>query len=383
MGEKAVIVGVGIHKFGRFPEKSPEELGRDAVAMALEDANIEFKDVQAMFLSNSGTMYPGIGPKTAFMFGRTTIPIVNLEAACSGGGACLRMAQMAIGQGEYDIVLAVGVEKQPRGFLAPAISGYEPWQALSGLDENPMFWALRARRHMKDYGTTLEQIAMVSVKNHRIGALNPNAMYQKPVSLEEVLSSRIVCDPLTLYMFCAPNDGAAAILLCSEKVAKKYSKKTVQLAACAHRLSMYPEMDVGNYYGYKTKDFKEVSMIAAIEAYEKSGVSPEELSFVELQDTDASGEIILSEQLLLCKEGEGGRMVEDGITDLGGKLPISTDGGIISKGEPVGASALGQIYEAVKQLRGEAGPRQVKNAKVGLCHVRGALGHSCVTILKK
>ena len=383
MGQKAVIVGVGIHRFGRFPEKSPEELGRDAVAMALEDANMEFKDVQAMFLSNSGTMYPGIGPKTAFMFGRTTIPIVNLEAACSGGGACLRMAQMAIGQGEYDIVLAVGVEKQPRGFLAPAISGYEPWQALSGLDENPMFWALRARRHMKDYGTTLEQIAMVSVKNHRIGAMNPNAMYQKSISLEEVLSSRVVCDPLTLYMFCAPNDGAAAILLCSEKVAKKYSRKTVQLAACAHRLSMYPEMDVGNYFGYKTKDFKEVSMIAALEAYEKSGVSPEELSFVELQDTDASGEIILSEQLLLCKEGEGGRMVEEGITDLGGKLPISTDGGIISKGEPVGASALGQIYEAVKQLRGEAGPRQVKNAKVGLCHVRGALGHSCVTILKK
>jgi acetyl-CoA acetyltransferase len=169
MGNEAIIAGVGIHKFGRFPEKSAEELAKYAVDMALADAGIEFKDVEAMFLSNSGSMYPGIGPKVAFMFGRTTIPIVNVEAACAGGGACLRMAQMAIGQGEYDRVLAVGVEKQPRGFLAPTISGYEPWQALAGLDENPMYWAMRAQRHMLDYGTTIEQIGMVSVKNHKNG----------------------------------------------------------------------------------------------------------------------------------------------------------------------------------------------------------------------
>ena len=381
MGNEAIIAGVGIHKFGRFPEQSAEELGKYAIDMALADANMEFKDVQAMFQSNSGTIYPGIGPKIAFMFGRTTIPIVNLEAACAGGGTCLRMAQMAIGQGEYDIVLAVGVEKQPRGFLAPTISGYEPWQALAGLDENPMYWAMNARRHMLDYGTTIEQIAMVSVKNHKNGALNPNAMYQKPMTLEEILSSRVVCDPLTLYMFCAPNDGAAAVVLCSQKVAKKYTSNPVILASCAHRLNPYPEMNVGNYFGYKTNN-KPVTTLAALEAYEKAGVSPEDLSLVELQDTDASAEIFFSEELLLCKEGEGGRLVSEGVTEIGGKLPISTDGGIISKGEPVGASALGQIFEAVTQLRGQAGPRQVENAKVGLCQVRGALGHACVTILK-
>jgi len=381
MGNEARIAGVGIHKFGRFPERSAEELAKYAVDMALADAGIEFKDVEAMFLSNSGNMYPGIGPKVAFMFGRTTIPIVNLEAACAGGGACLRMAQMAIGQGEYDTVLAVGVEKQPRGFLAPTISGYEPWQALAGLDENPMYWAMRAQRHMLDYGTTIEQIGMVSVKNHKNGVLNPNAMYQKAVTLEEVLSSRVVCDPLTLYMFCAPNDGAAAAVLCSQKVAKKYISKPVILASCVHRINPYPTMSIGDYFGYQTGN-KSSNTLAALEAYEKAGLGPEDLSLVELQDTDASAEIFFSEELLLCKEGEGGRLVSEGITELGGKLPISTDGGIISKGEPVGASALGQIYEVVVQLRGQAGQRQVKDCKVGLCQVRGALGHSCVTILK-
>ena len=381
MRNEAVITGVGIHPFGRFADKSAEELGQYAVDMALADANIEFKDVQAMFLSNSGTIYPGIGPKVAFMFGRTTIPIVNVEAACSGGGACLRMAQMAIKQGEYDIVLAAGVEKQPRGFLAPTISGYEPWQALAGLDENPMYWAMEIRLHMEKYGTTIEQIGQVSVKNHKNGVLNPNAMYRKAMTLEEILNSRIVCDPLTLLMFCAPNDGAAAVVLMSPKVAKKYTTKPVILASCAHRMNPYPEMAVGNYFGYRTGK-KPVTTIAAMEAYEKAGIGPEELSLVELQDTDASGEILFSEELLLFKEGEGGPAVTDGVTEIGGRLPISTDGGIISKGEPVGASALGQIYEVVVQLRGEAGQRQVPNAKAGLAHVRGALGHSCVTILK-
>jgi len=381
MANEAIITGVGIHKFGRFGDKSVEELGKFAVDMALADANVEFKDVQAMFLSNSGTIYPGIGPKVAFMFGRTTIPIVNVEAACSGGGACLRMAQMAIQQGEYDVVLAVGVEKQPRGFLAPTISGYEPWQALAGLDENPMYWAMDARLHMAKYGTTLEQIAQVSVKNHKNGVLNPNAMYQKATPLEEVLKSRVVCDPLTLLMFCAPNDGAAAVVLCSPRVAKKYTTKPVTLAACAHRMNPYPEMGVGNYFAYKTGN-KPVTTLAAMDAYKKAGIGPEDLSLVELQDTDASGEIMFSEELLLFKEGEGGPAVSDGVTEIGGRLPISTDGGIISKGEPVGASALGQIYEVVVQLRGQAGQRQVANAKVGLAHVRGALGHACVTILK-
>jgi acetyl-CoA acetyltransferase len=234
---------------------------------------------------------------------------------------------------------------------------------------------------MAKYGTTLEQIALVSVKNHKNGVLNPNAMYQRETPLEEVLNSRVVCDPLTLLMFCAPNDGAAAVVLCSKKVARKYTKKPVILAACAHRMNPYPEFGVGNYFGYKTGN-KAVTTLAAEEAYEKAGIGPEDLSFVELQDTDASGEILFSEELLLFKEGEGGPAVSNGVTELGGRLPISTDGGIISKGEPVGASALGQIYEAVVQLRGQAGKRQVANAKVGLCHVRGALGHSCVTILK-
>jgi acetyl-CoA C-acetyltransferase len=379
----AKIIGVGMTKFGRFPDISAEELAFQAMEKALADAGVSFKDVQTMFLSNSGTIYPGIGPKAALMFGRTTIPIVNVEAACSGGGACLRMASMAIDQGEYDVVLAVGVEKQGKGFLPPAVSGYEDWQALAGLTQNPAFWAMKARKHMETYGTTIEQIGQVSVKNHRNGELNPNAMYQKAMTLEEILGSRVVCDPLTLYMFCAPNDGAAAVVLASDKAVKRYAAtRSVTLAACAHRISPYPELDVGNYTGFDTGN-EAVTTLAAREAYERASIAPEQVSFVELQDTDASGEILFTEELLLCALGEGGKLVSDGVTELTGRLPISTDGGIISKGEPVGASALGQIHEAVVQLRGEAGQRQVKNAKVGLCHVKGALGHSCVTLLTK
>lgn len=381
MGSDAIIAGIGIHKFGRFPDKSVEDLGKLAVDAALTDAGIKFTDVQAMYLANSGNMYPGIGPKIAFMFGRTTIPVVNIEAACSGGGACLRIAEMAIKQGEYDIVLAVGVEKQPKGFLSPAISGYENWQAMSGLDENPMFWAMRAKKHMHDYGTTLKQFGLVSVKNHKYGALNPNAMYQTPMTLEEVLNSKIVCDPLTLFMFCSPNEGAAAVVLMNEKTAQKYTRKPVYLAACAHRMNPYPELDVGNYAGCNTGN-KTVTTIAAEEAYYRANVNPSELSLVELQDTDASAEVIFSEELLLFKPGEGGIAVEKGVTEIGGKLPINPDGGIISKGEPIGASALGQVYELVLQLRGQAGQRQISGAKVGLAHVKGAMGHSCVTICK-
>ncbi len=179
----AKIIGVGMTKFGRFPEISPEELAFQAMEMALADAGIPFKDVQTMFLSNSGTIYPGIGPKAALMFGRTTIPIVNVEAACSGGGACLRMASMAIDQGEYDVVLAVGVEKQPKGFGA-AISGYEVAGHGWAHPESGVL-GCEARKHMETYGTTIEQIAQVSVKNHKNGELNPNAMYQKAMTLEE------------------------------------------------------------------------------------------------------------------------------------------------------------------------------------------------------
>ncbi len=380
MSENAVIAGVGMHPFGRFGDKPYEQIGFEAVDMALKDSNIDFKDIQAAFVSR---MYlPGTaGVRVLSLFGRTSIPIVEIEAACAGSGACLRVGANAIATGEYDVVLAMGVEKMPRGFMEPRVI-YGLWQTYAGIDESPLWWAMNARRHMHDYGTTIEQIAKVAVKNHKNGVHNPNALFRKAMTMEEIMNSPLVADPMRLYMICSPDEGAAATILVSSKVAKKYTTHPITLAACAHRVSMVPMYNVPLSTAYPTGN-PPVPTLAAREAYETSGIGPADLDCALVQDTDAFCEIEHCEQLLFCKEGEGGKMIDDGVTEIGGKLPVNFDGGMICRGEPVGASGFGQIYEMCIQLRGEAGPRQVEGAKVGLCQVFGSMGHSTVTILKK
>ncbi len=378
--KNAVRLGVGIHPFGRFPGKTFEQMGFEAVDMALRDAGIEFKDIQAVFV---GRNYLPIttGIRTIALLGRTTVPVVDIESACASGASCLRIATTAILSGQYDIVLALGVEKMPRGFMDPT-KNYELWKCYAGLTQNPMWWAMNARRHMYEYGTTIEQIAKVAYKNHKNGVHNPNALFRKEFTMEEIMSSPLICDPVRLYMICSPDEGAAAAILVNPKLAKRFTTKPITLAACAHRLSPYPLLNTPCVSAYPTGNLS-VTTIAAKEAYDQAGIGPEDLSFAVIQDTDAFCEIEHCEQLLFCNEGEGGKLIEEGITEIGGKLPVNTDGGMLSKGEPVGASGMGQIYELVLQLRGKAGPRQVENAKAGLAHVFGSMGHAAVTILKK
>lgn len=379
--KEVVIAGVGLHKFGRFDNESYIDIGRGAIAAALKDANITWKEVQAAYCS---AMYlpPTTGSRILTQLGMTGIPIADVEAACASGGVALRQAYMAIASGFYDVVLAFGVEKMPRGFMDPAAI-YEKWQINMGLAVNPMYWAILARRHMEDYGTTAIQMAKVSVKNHKNAVHNPYAMYQKELSIEEVLNSRMVCDPLTLLMLCAPNEGAAAVVLCSKRAARKHARKSISIAASVLKTSLYPWFRAPAYSISSKIPPAPITTWAAKEAYEMANLGTEDLDFVELQDTDAFSEIMFSEQLGLCNEGEGGRMVDEGITEIAGKLPINPSGGLLSSGEPVGASHLRQVTEAVWQLRGEAGRRQVAGARVGLCHVIGAGGNCAVTILKK
>ena len=236
---------------------------------------------------------------------------------------------------------------------------------------------------MNEYGTTVDQLVKVSVKSHKNGALNPNAMYQKEMSYDEILNSPVVCDPLHLFMLCAPNEGAAAAVLCSKERARQYTSKPVMIAASEVRSAkLVSDRNLGVHYAGKVKKPNVIERVSRA-AYEAAGIGPEDLSLVELQDTDAASEIIYSEDLGLCKEGEGGRLVDEGATEINGRIPINVSGGLISKGEPVGASALGQVHEIVLQLRGEAGARQVNNARTGLGHVYGGGGYSCVTILKR
>lgn len=378
---EVVIVGVGIHPFGRFADKSYIDMGREAVLAALRDANMEWRDVQSAFCAS---MYlPATsGLRILSQLGRTGIPIADVEAACASGGIALRQAYIGVASGFCDVALAFGVEKMPGGFMEPSMI-YEDWQVRMGLAMNPMYWAIEARRHMHEYGTTRTQLAKISVKSHRNASYCPFAMYRRPLTVEEVLSSRLVCDPINLFMICSPNEGAAAVLVCTEELARRYGSRPVTMAASMHKTAKYPNFQAPVYSISANNLNPPVSVLAASAAYEMAGLGPEDLDLVELQDGDAFSEVKYSEQLSLCQEGEGGRLIDEGVSEIGGSLPINTSGGLISCGEPVGASHLRQIYEIVTQLRGEARQRQVQDAKVGLAHVRGAGGNSAVTILKR
>jgi len=373
------VLGVGLHPFGRFGDKDVIEIGREAVVSALGDAGIPWQKVEAAYCGNvfGGPM---AGNKVLARVGLTGIPILNIENACASGGSALRQAYQSIAGGFCDVALAFGFEKMPRGFIA---GNPNDWFATIGLAVNPQYFALKARWHIANFGTTEDQLVRVSVKNHRNGALNPYAMYRKEMSFDEIASSQMVNDPLRLLMLCAPNEGGGAVVLSTKEVAKQYTGTLIKLAAIVLKSPLYGTVEVPHISVSGRVESPTVTMTAAKEAFEVAGVGPEDLDLVELQDTDSASEIIYSEELGLCERGEGGRLLDEGATQINGRIPVNVSGGLLSKGEPLGASALGQVAEVVWQLRGEAGPRQVRGARVGLTHVYGALGNCAVSILQR
>ena len=380
--KEVVIIGAGIHKFGRFDNKSYLDLGQEAARMALEDAHLEWKDIQMAYLSK---MYlPATsGARILKPLGATGIPICDIEADCASGGIALSQAVLGIQSGAFDIVMVLGVEKMPRGFMDPSMI-YEKWQIQMGMDTNPSYWAMRARRHMFEYGTTDLHIAKVAYKNHKNSVHNPYSMYQKAFTLEEILQSPLVCDPIHLLEVCAPNEGAAAAILCPKDKAAKYTTQPITIAACVPTNAYYSADFRAPLDSLSARvNNPGPTEVAAKKAYEQAGIGPKEINCFEVQDTDAFCEVEITEQLGLCKFGEAGRLLDEGVTEIGGKYPINMSGGLISKGEPIGASHLGQVFEVVQQLRGKAGKRQVPNAKVGLAHVIGAGNNCAVTILKR
>ena len=379
--KEIVIIGCGMHRFGRFEDESYADIGREAIRMALDDAGIGWKDIQAAYCS---TMYlPATsGARIMRPLGATGIPICDVEAACASGGVAMRQAMNGLVSGEYDIALVLGVEKMPRGFMDPLML-YERWQVEMGMSTNPSYWAMRARRHMYEYGTTELHIAKVAHKSHKNSVNNPYAMYQKEFTLEEILNSPLVCDPIRLLEICAPNEGAAAVIMCTREKARQFTQKPVTVAACTHTITLYSAdfrvpLDSMSANIVNPGPTEETSK----KAYEISGIGPEGINLFEVQDTDCFCEIEIYEQLGLCPLGDAGKLIDEGMTEIGGKFPVNVSGGLVCKGEPVGTSHLGQVVEIVWQLRNEAGKRQVKDAKVGLAHVLGAGGNCAVTILK-
>lgn len=377
------ILGVGIHPFGRF-DKGYEEMGAEAALTALRDAGVEWSDIQAAYLAR---MYlPATSAARIFRrLGSTDISVMDIEAACASGGVALRQAVLAIRSGEIDLALVAGCEKMPRGFMDPKML-YSPWQIEIGAAVNPAYWAIRAHRHMHDWGTTERQIAKVACKNHRNSAHNPYAMYRKPFSLEEIENSPLVCDPIRLLAICAPNDGAAAVVLASAKKAREIGVigPAIRIAAIAHTIARYSaDFRCPADSMSATANNPGPTEVTAQRAYALAGAGPEDIDCFEVQDTDAFSEIECYEGLGLCALGDGGRLIDDEVTEIGGAKPVNMSGGLISKGEPVGASHLGQIVETVWQLRGAAGQRQVEGARIGLAHVLGAGGNCAITILQR
>jgi acetyl-CoA acetyltransferase len=365
MGVRVAITGVGLHPFGRHESATNTEMGVHAVRAALAEAgNPQF---QAAFC---GTAYGGVasGHKVLGALARTGCPIVDIEAGCASGGAALQLAAGAIRAGQYDCVLVFGVEKMPKGIIRSSF--FEPWREEAGLAATPAYFALRAQRLLRESGLTKEHLAQVVVKNRRNGVHNPNAMFRKEVTADEVLASRLVCEPLHLWMLCSPNEGAAAVVLQREG-------NGVTLASARLR-SHLPGSVLGEATPLAGIDDAEItppSTLAARDAYEEAGVGPGDLDVVECQDTDAARELLAYQELELCEAGGQAQMLADA------KLPVNPSGGLLSKGEPLGASALGQVIELVHQLRGESGARQVDGAQVGLAHTVGRGANACCVIV--
>jgi len=395
--EQVVIAGVGMTKFGKFHDRGLKSLAGEAVGDALKDAGLEPSDVQLAVVGNAvAGLITGQecirGQVVLREAGIGGIPIFNVENACASGSSAFHLAWSQVMSGRVDVALALGVEKLTHPDKAVSFQAFSSavdvelvMQLMEALKAAPkqasdggktagggdggggggksMFMDIYAaiiRGHMAQYGTTQETIAKVAVKSHHHGSLNPRAQYQDEVTVEEVLASREVAYPLTLLM-CSPiGDGAAAALIVSPEYAKKKGLDGPKVAASIIVSGNLP--DSGNELAEPR---------AAKLAYEMAGLGPVDIDVAEVHDATAAAEILAYEDLGFCARGEGGKLVEDGITTLGGRLPVNTSGGLVSKGHPVGATGIAQLCEVSWQLRGEAGARQVDGARVGLAQNGG------------
>jgi acetyl-CoA acetyltransferase len=367
------IAGVGLHPFGRFEGVSGTTMGVAAVQAALGEAGIGIRDVQAAYC---GTAYGGVaaGHRVVGALAGTGIPIYDVEAGCASGGAALQLGAASIASGQHDRVLVFGIEKMPKGIIRS--SYFAPWQEAGGLSPAPATFALRAQRLLLETGLTVDDLAAVVVKNRRHGVANPDAMFRKAVTADEVLASRLICPPLTLFMLCSPNEGGAALVLSREG-------EGVRVGGISLR-SHLPGSVLGEdspLSGIDDSTLTPPTTLAATDAYASAGIGPDDVDVVECQDTDAARELLTWSELGLCAPGEQAGILAGDDASVGGRRPVNPSGGLLSKGEPLGASALGQVVELVRQLRGTAAGRQVAGARVGLAHVIGRGANACVTVL--
>jgi acetyl-CoA acyltransferase len=373
------IVGIDMIKFGRFPDRLVEDLGAEAALLALKDAGLSIADVQAVYCGNLYEAHRAVGQRILKQIGQTGVPVINTANACATGAAAFREGWISVKADLYDTVLCVGVEKMGKGMLGG--TGDEPFvrEGVFGSDTMPALFACIGQEHASKYGTTFEQFAKVAVKNHHHATLNEKAMYRQETPLEQVMSAEMIAYPNTKLMCSVNVDGAAAAVIMSERKMRQLGlqNRAVRVRASAMASDPYTPRNLAS------PDFNAVTRLAASSAYEMAGLGPSDIDLVELHDCFATAELVHYENLSLCADGEAGALIDSGATELGGRIPVNVSGGLLSKGHPLGATGIANLYELAMHLRGEAGARQVAGARIGLAHVVGYGSACAVHVLEK
>ncbi|MEM0343857.1 MAG: thiolase domain-containing protein [Thermoplasmata archaeon] len=382
---RVAVIGVGDTEFGELWDSSFRELGIRAGLAAVADANIGSEQIDAIYVGNMSAgrfiEQEHIGALIADYAGlaKYNIPATRVEAAGASGGLALRQGFIAVASGLHDIVVVGGAEKMTdvsdeESAMIQSSAADQEWETVLGATF-PSLYALIARRHMHDYGTTREQLADVAVKNHKHGAMNPKAQFQREITRETVLSSPMVSSPLRMFD-CAPSsDGAAAVVLCPLDVAKKYTDVPVEIVGsgqASDSLALHHRKDICTM---------DATRMAAKRAFEMANMTQRDVDVAEVHDNFTISEILAIEDLGFFKKGEGGKATEAGLTGIEGEVAVNTSGGLKARGDPIGATGLAQVVEIVTQLRGKAGKRQVKDAEVGLTHNVGGTGATAVVHL--
>ncbi len=381
---KALIVGIDMIPFRRYPDRSIDQLGAEAALLALADAGLSVHDIQAFYCGSALQAIAFVGQRILRQIGECGIPVLNIANGCATGASAFREAVLAVESGQHEVALAVGVEKMDRGLIPMPgrPMGFQEEGAIGTLTTPSMF-SQPGLMHSAKYGTTFEQFAKVAVKNHRHAVLNDKAYVRRETPLEEVLASEMIAYPNTKLMCSINIDGGAAAVVASEAYARKRGLlgHAVRVRTAASLSSVYTDIEDG------LTDFNEVTRVTAQRAFESAGVGVADLDLVELHDCFATAELLHYENLGLCDVGKAGALIDSGETAHGGRIPVNVSGGLLSKGHPLGATGIAGIYEVCLHLRDRAGARQVDGARLGLAHVVGGavdFGSACaVHILER
>jgi acetyl-CoA acetyltransferase len=376
------IVGAGIHPFGRTPERTGLQQGVYAVRQALGQAGLDWRDIQFAF---GGSDAAGKADTMVSELGLTGLPFINVANGCATGGSAMFGAYSAIKSGEFDLGIAIGFDKHPRGAFdpKPAEWGLPDWYGETGLMLTTQFFAMKIQRYMAMHGITNTTLAAVAEKAFANGVLADHAWRREPVDAETILASTMVSDPLTKFMFCSPAEGAVALIFASEAKAKSLGLPAVRLRAAAVRSRPPGSFEVFSP-ALDIERGPSPTNIASRAAYEMAGVGPEDIDVAQLQDTESGAEIMHMAENGFCADGEQEAWIAQGRTRIDGTLPVNTDGGCLACGEPIGASGLRQVYENYVQLTGQAGARQVPgDPRMGYSHVYGAPGVSAVAVVER